>query len=249
MKDICYKNNYLVEVVARLDFAKPIEALMEPVLPADIHAEIKKHYSIFEPNKITRHGVQISDASVKSEKEEIQQWVYHGEERDKSITISAHFIVVTFKVYRDFNNFKEHIISPIRKIIELEKNVQIQRTGLRFVNIYNDFIKSLSDIKQYFPPMLSCSFENLIDQESCSRNFLISEYLYDEIKLRMQTGIYNPDYPAKIKKIDFIVDLDAFIDTPHVVTDVEGFFDEIHDKIQDKFESCITEEMRGLLNE
>ena len=96
---------------------------------------------------------------------------------------------------------------------------------------------------------LSCSFENLIDSGACSRNFLVSEYLYDEIKLRMQTGIYNPDYPAKIKKLDFILDLDAFIDTPHVVTDVEGFFDDIHEKIQEKFESCITDEMRKVLYE
>ena len=73
--------------------------------------------------------------------------------------------------------------------------------------------------------------------------------MYDEIKLRMQTGIYNPDYPAKIKKLDFILDLDAFIDTPHVVTDVEGFFDDIHEKIQEKFESCITDEMRKVLYE
>ena len=249
MREICYKNNYLVEVVARLDFAKPIEALMEPVLPSDIHAEIKKHYSIYEPSKITRHDFKITDESVMSEKEEMHQWVYHGEERDKSITISAHAIVVTFKVYQDFICFKDSIISPIRKIIELEKNIQIQRTGLRFVNIYKDLIKDFSDIKEYFPPMLSCSFENLIDSKSCSRNFLISEYLYDEIKLRMQTGVYNPDYPAKIKKIDFIIDLDAFIDTPHVVNDVEVFFDEIHEKIQDKFESCITQKMRDKLND
>jgi uncharacterized protein (TIGR04255 family) len=96
--------------------------------------------------------------------------------------------------------------------------------------------------------MLACSFDNLISSESCSRNFLVSEYLYDEIKLRMQTGIYNPDYPAKIKKLDFIIDLDAFIDTPHVVHNVESFFDDIHEKIQEKFEECITDKLRGVLN-
>ena len=158
MKDICYNKNYLVEVVARLDFAKPIEALADPVLPSDIHNEVKKHYSIYEPSKITRHGVQITGDAVTSEKEEMHQWVYHGEEREKSITISSHSIIVSFKVYKDFEDFKENIIGPIKKIIELERNIQIQRTGLRFVNIYKNLFKYFTDIKKYFPPMLSCSF-------------------------------------------------------------------------------------------
>lgn len=248
MKDICYKKNYLSEVVARIDFVSPIEALSADVIPQDIHAAIKKHYSIYEPGKITEHGLQITDESVVSKKNEIQQWVYHGEEREKSIIVSARSFVVTFKLYQDYDDFKENIIDPIRKIIDLEKNIQIKRTGLRFVNIYSDIIKSFQDINKYFHPMISSSFSDLIDSGSCSRNFQISEYLYDEIKLRMQSGIYNPDYPARIKKFDFIIDLDAYIDTPHIINDVEGLFDDIHRKIQEQFEACIKEDLRSVLN-
>jgi len=248
MEDICYKKNYLAEVVARIDFATPIEALLCEVIPPDIHAAIKEHYSIYEPGKITKHGVHITDESVVSNKKEIQQWVYHGEDRGKSIIVSAHSFIVTFKSYKDYDNFKENIIDPIKKIIDLEKNIQIKRTGLRFVNIYTDIIKSFQEVNSYFHPMISSSFLNLIDSGNCSRNLLISEYIYDEIKLRMQSGIYNPDYPARIKKFDFIVDLDAYIDTPHITNNVEGLFDDIHSKIQEKFEACITNDMRRVLN-
>lgn len=248
MEEICYKKNYLSEVVTRIDFAAPIGALLSEVIPTDIHAAIKKHYSIYEPGKITEHGVHITDESVVSNKKEIQQWVYHGEDRDKTIIVSAYSFIVTFKAYKDYGDFKENIIEPLQKIIELERNVQIKRTGLRFVNIFSGFIQSFGEVINYFHPMISSSFSDLVDQGNCSRNFLITEYIYDEIKLRMQSGIYNPDYPARIKKFDFIVDLDAYIDTPHITGNVESLIDDVHYKIQEKFEACITDKLRGALN-
>ncbi len=249
MEDICYRKNYLAEVVARIDFASPIEALSSEVLPQDIHAAIKKHYSIYEPGKITEHGVRITDEAVVSNKKEISQWVYHGEDRDKSIIVSANSFVVTFKKYHDYGDFKDNIIEPLQKIIELEKDVQIKRTGLRFVNIYSEIIQSFDQIKTYFHPMISSSFSELVDPEICSRNFLVTEYIYDEIKLRMQSGIYNPDYPARIKKYDFIIDLDAYIDIPHITSNVESLINDVHCKIQEMFEKCITDKLRGVLDE
>ena len=60
---------------------------------------------------------------------------------------------------------------------------------------------------------------------------------------------FLPEVPAKIKKPDFIIDIDAYVDVPHVVSDMYGFFDDLHKKIQTLFESFISDKMRGRLND
>ena len=249
MNEICYKKNFLVEVVARIDFAGPAESLKGVVLPDEVQNTIKSRYKIYEPSKKKRQGIEITDQGVSAKSEEFHQWVYHGESREKSITIDQHSVVVSLKQYKQYPDFKLDVIEPIRKIVELEGNIYINRTGLRFVNIFEGLTPTFADMKKYFHPMISTSFDNIFDAEHCSRNFLITEYLHDEAKMRIQSGIYNPDYPAKIKKKDFIVDIDAFVDTPHSVANVDDLFDKLHTLIQGKFELCITDNMRKILNE
>jgi len=47
-EDVCYKKTYLAEVIARIDFATPIEALQKNV-STKIMAKITKHFPIAEP--------------------------------------------------------------------------------------------------------------------------------------------------------------------------------------------------------
>lgn len=249
MKEICYKKNFLVEVVARIDFSEPAESLKRVVLPEEIQNAIKSRYKIYEPSKAKHQDIEISEQGISEKSEEFHQWIYHGESREKSITINQRSIVVSLKQYKKYDDFKLDVIEPIRKIVELEGSIYISRTGLRFVNIFEGLTPTFSDIRRYFHEMISTSFDHLLDAEHCSRSFLITEYLHDEVKMRLQSGIFNPDYPAKIKKKDFIVDLDAYVDTPHSAAKVGDLFDNLHTLIQRKFELCITDDMRRILNE
>lgn len=246
---ICYKNNYLIEVVARMDFLEEAKCLSGKVLPGEIHEAIKKRYDIYEPSTGRIQGVQITDKGVSTQHEEFQQWTFHGAEREKTINISKNDVNVSLKKYNNYNDLKNDVIEPISSIQSLERDAHISRTGLRYINIFDGLISSTEEIRTFFSPMLSGQFSELYEKENCSRSFLITEYIYGEIKIRMQTGIYNPDYPARMKKLDFIIDIDAYVDTPHVFSDVNAIFDELHKKIQMHFESSITETMREHLHE
>lgn len=254
MKDnlvkVCYKRNFLSEVVARIDFIDQPSSLKGLHLPTVIQTAVKKRYQIFEPSKGIIRGFEVTNQGVsKKDEEEFQQWTYHGIDREKSIRISKNSVVVALKTYKDYDEFKLDVLDPIRTIQEAEGDIYIARTGLRFINIFPDVVSSFEDIQKYFSPMLAGPFAGLFDPDNCSRNFLISEYLYGELKLRMQSGIYNPDYPARIKKFDFIVDIDAYVDTPHPFGDIAKTIDELHKEIQRHFEVSITKNLRRRMNE
>ena len=59
LDDICYKKNYLTEVIARVDFPSPIQELREQ-MPPRVSSEIMQIFPIAEPRSLTRQEFQIS---------------------------------------------------------------------------------------------------------------------------------------------------------------------------------------------
>lgn len=130
----------------------------------------------------------------------------------------------------------------------LNKELVVSRTGLRYVNMFDN--KEDIDLKENFNPMISAPFSHLINDNELNRLVTISEYIINhEIKMRIQSGILNPDYPAKIKNKNFLLDIDAFIEQPHYFNNLEKTFEDLHSEIQTKFENLITDKMRKKLND
>ncbi len=247
MSEICYKKNYIKEVIARLDFLNN-QSDFEKGLPIEFLEKIKSRFPIAETSSGVVNNIQVSDTEVVKSQEKYTEWIFHGINREKSIKVSPKYIVVSLNKYYNNDDFLNDFTAPINLLLK-EPSIQIQRTGIRFINVFDDFINEYSDISNYFAPMISASFNSLYKSESCSRNLLITEYLLNDIKMRMQSGIFNQNYPSIVTKKDFIIDIDAFIDFPHIISDVSGFLNTIHTHIQDLFESCITDKLRSKLDE
>lgn len=248
MSEICYKKNHLQEVVARIDFSSPIKALNDAVLPEKVIKALKSRYPIFESSKGRTQNIVVSEQGVETIIQEFQQWIYHGENREKTITVTHDFITVSIREYKSYEEFKLDVIEPIEEISKIEENISINRTGLRYINVFPNISNTFGEVAEKFHPMIALPFNNIIDENNLSRIINISEYIEDEVKCRVQSGMFNPDYPAKIKNKEFVLDMDAFIDTPHPFSNINQLFDNLHKSIQNKFEQCITDNLRGELN-
>lgn len=243
MPEICYKNNYLKQVIAKVDFAQPLSDLNNESLAAVI-AEIKKRFPLSEQATAFQQGIEVSDKGVKSSKSEFPEWIFHGINRDKSLKLNQHFLNIVLTKYTSEKDFKEDFINPISQIIGARPNVLISRTGVRFVNVFDFEIDSFQRMNDYFSEAISKPIVSIINPEECVRSLLINEYLIGETKIRIQTGLFNPDYPAVIKRRHFVIDIDAFIDFPHQIHDVGSYLIDFHSKIQSMFESQITQKLR-----
>jgi len=245
---LCYSNTFLVEVAARIDFLEPPDALSGKTLPNSIRAELKKNFPIYEPGAAFSHEVTISSEGLSTSSDDFQRWVYHGNDRNKTISIDEKQVEVRTREYSSYEILKDNVLSPISAISKEDPTKYVSRTGLRYVNIYPSILPSMKDLPKYFSAMLSGPLASLDKEHNCSRSFLITEYIYEDAKVRMQTGVYNPDYPARIRRQDFIVDIDAYADTPHHFADVGTTLDRLHNYIQIHFESSITDKMREKMN-
>lgn len=243
MSEICYKRNFLKKVIARVDFAQPLSDLSHESL-IEVIKEIKKRFPIAEQATAYQQGIEITGQDIKQSKTEFPEWNFHGANREKTLKLNKLFLQIMLTKYASEADFKDDLINPISQILNSRTDVIIARTGVRFVNIFDFEIDSFQRIKDYFSETVSASSAAITKLDECVRSFLINEYLIGETKVRVQSGFFNPDYPAVIKRRHFVLDIDAFIDFPHQIRDVASYFGEFHTKIQAMFEANITQKLR-----
>ncbi len=240
----CYKRNFIKKVIAKIDFSLPTN-MFTPESVADAVIEIKKRFPISEQSTASQHGLQITNEGVKSSKIEFPEWIFHGENRDKMLKVNQLFIEILLTKYFSEDDFNNDLIIPISHLLKINPQTSIRRTGIRFINIFDFPIDTFTKVHEYFSESITSNYLHFIDSDKCSRSFLINEFVIDDIKLRVQSGFSNPDYPAIIKRNHFVLDFDAFIDYPHLINDAESYFKRIHDLIENKFETLITEKLRN----
>ena len=133
---------------------------------------------------------------------------------------------------------------PSRRSSEAYPDAVISRFGLRFINEIVLEEGPPTDWKGYIDPRLLASLDFFPNHGELCRSFNITDLRYEDLQLKFQFGMHNPDYPAIIKRKTFILDLDAYYaglqDRALVMKNV----DEGHRRIQELFERSITDKLR-----
>lgn len=239
---ICYKKPFIKEAIMRFDFASPIPN-HEIGLPPKLSDAALKLFPIFEPQKAQSHHVQIGGPEPKATITETTNFVFHGLAKEKTLTISANALVIQVRQYKSFEQSMIEALRPLSVLCELFPEIKANRIGIRYVNILTFAGKDPLDWAKYVHPHL-LGITDFYKKDNLSRAFQILEYNFDEDTLKFQVGIANPDYPAKIKQRQFILDIDATsvgaFDYPEMIAKVKLG----HGRIQELFESSITDATR-----
>src|SRR5690606_12329977 len=128
---VCYKRNFLKNVIARVDFPSPVEGLKDQV-PSRISKKILKTFPIAEPKKVIARELMLSPNSLKQKELEMTEWHFHGKDRTKTLTIIPSAIFVEYRAYRDYETLREEFLNAVGLIFENYKDVVGSRLGLRY---------------------------------------------------------------------------------------------------------------------
>jgi len=244
----CYKKNFIKKVIAKIDFVEPV-SVFTPETIKDAVSQIKERFPIPEQSVASQQEITFSKKGVVHNKSDFPEWIFHGRDRNKILKVNKLFIEVLLTKYGTENDFKNDLTTPISHLLKIKPGIAIRRTGIRFINVFDFKIDNFQDAPNYFSKAITGHFSDMTNIDKCSRAFMINEFVYDDIKLKVQTGFFNPDYPATVKRNHFVIDIDAYIDTPHLINDMEAYFNRLHDVIEEHFEELITEKLRtNILN-
>lgn len=243
-EEICYHNNYVQEVVCRLDFASSMQVLKNS-MPKTIYDVVKRYYPIAEPQDMIGTELQINPINGPAVNQVItKQWVFLSRDRLNKCTIEPESVIFSVQNYNVFEELRTAVLEILDIIMQTFSDNQGKRFGLRYIN--NLPLKEHTDWidEKIFTAL--CAHKD----DKTTKLITVVEYAVVEkdLNVRLQYGYNNPDYPAIMKREDFVIDIDAYSTGIIYKEDVAQFIDDMHFEDQNCFETMITDVLREEMN-
>ena len=244
---IQYKRNFLSEVIARVDFVQSIDELSQTII-SKVEKKVLKNFPIPEPQKTLRATAKIENNQLTSTNDEIVNWIFRGESRDKVLSITSNWMFTSYVKYPGYAILRKDFGDVTKALMSAYPSIRINRLGLRYVNLLEFPSGDPFDWGKYIDPNLIGSYDFFEDKFSLTRLLHLAELGFPDFNLKFQYGLFNPDFPARIKQKKYVLDFDAYYAGLMDNSDVLSSLDLFHEKIQGLFEKSITEEFRTVLN-
>jgi len=241
-----YKKNFLTLVIVRIDFASPIGDLNKKI-SAKFDKKALKLFPIKEDAhnivettlKLTKNGSKIAEEKVN------KLWIFHDRKKEKKLELSPTHLDIVLEKYSKYEELKETFIKIVDVLIDEVEDIIIKRFGLRYINEISINDKTeLTNWGKYLNENLLSIFKIPGNKDQILRvvhNLIIK---YDIFSLVFRYGMFNPDFPAEIKKKIFVLDYDAYYEGLLDSKDIPKYLDSFHKKINILFEKNITDELR-----
>ena len=246
----CYEKTALSQVLIRLDFHEFLDN--NSLFCDDIENKIMPYYPNKGKQKIINQQTVNVQIDPNTNKAMSMNRILEGLQRTYNDRYGNKFILSNKYVCVECNHYTTYeclmnSFSSILKAILLKNQITITRTGVRYINIFND--DSIKPQKRYFASPVSALMDTkAFINDNCIRSLNLTEYLIDDMRLNFRYGMHNPYYPRPIKRPHFVLDYDCFCDS--VLQGYENVIERInigHDAIQDKFESSITDSLKKVM--
>jgi len=246
-EDVCYKSPFLKEVIFKADFPTLVQGV-EKGLSAKLSNIILRKFPLSEPQKAHAQEFQFSGGTnFQAKSTEIMQWVFHSQKRDRTLSVTQDAFSYTNRAYKSYENLLEDVDEPLKCFYGDYKGITAGRLGLRYVNVINIPDENPLEWRDYLHEDMLGIIDFNQDKDYLTRMFHILEYNYDGLSIKFQFGIANPDYPATIRKKQFVLDIDAYSHGAFEYSDFHDFIEQAHSKIQSLFETSITDKTRELM--
>src|SRR5262249_26130524 len=138
LDQICYKKNFLTEVIARADFVTPFPDF-DTKLPPELTEVALKHFPIYEPQQLVTREIEFKPmpGPVSTKEHSFTEWQFHGKERKKTLKITQNALLITYIAYERFEDFRDEFLALFTATCKSFPAARIGRLGLRFINNIN----------------------------------------------------------------------------------------------------------------
>ena len=239
-----YRSCFLKTVIVRLDFSYPVTKLTK-TLPQRLKDIIPPLFPISEPKEFIGKEFVVSKDATKEKILEGTKWFFHGLDRQKTLVVSRDNVNIEYKTYESYDVLKREFIPIVDALLASYDDLQGKRLGLRYIN---EIVLSEGDLlnwSNYIDGRLLTSLTFPEDPNQICRAFTNLEINHRDFIVRFQYGMFNPDYPASIRRKNFTLDYDAYYQGLQDTEDVKQNLDRFHDALQKEFERSITDELRN----
>lgn len=239
-----YKKNYLTRVIAQIQVVNPIVTIADAPHEKLAHL-LRKSFSIEDHKDVQQSHITITPEGPKTSSRPGKVYTYLSPRRTKIVQITEEAMTLEYLVFKSSGPFKKDFISIIKTVFECYPDVQVNRLGMRFIDkIDLKGEANPTDWTKYLNQNLLGAFALVGEPESLVRAFHVLETKKDNVRLKFQYGMHNPDYPAPIRQKVFMLDTDVHVDGLLSLEAITDYWQTLRDTAHLWFESVITDNFR-----
>ena len=244
---ICYKKTCLSQVIIRIDFLEYVDA--DVLFGSEVEKKVLKNFPKKGMQQLLRFQTMNVIANPKGTRAE--QTTQDGVQQEftdsigNKIILSNKFLIVEINKYTKYADVL-HMFVPVLKALLDKIQLTSMRTGIRYINFFNE--EGIKPQKNYFTASVGSLLDTKQREKNCIRSMAMNEYVVDDMHLNFRFGMYNPQYPQQMNKLNYVLDYDCFCD--EAVIGFEAIINHIqkgHDAIQKMFEGSITPQFRKVM--
>ncbi len=243
-----YKSNTLSTVIFRVDFFTPITVDDNTLNNACISI-----YPVVQEETVNEHNVQTSfnekgEMSIERNTNTFVNKKYSNRQLSRSITVSPRFVFTEVKDYTNYQDTCKTFISVFDAIKNANPTATIARIGMRYINQIDLTNYKKTARKNYVKGALFESpFDGVIESAMQARTQHLVEFVIDDYRVRCVTGLFNPDYPAAIKRNIVTLDFDAYTQGGMTLEEVPSYLDKFHSSIEALYDASILSKQREIM--
>jgi uncharacterized protein (TIGR04255 family) len=246
-----YKNNFLTQVIIRADFDAPLESLRE-TLPVGFKEAFAGDFPLTEERdgqtqEVTLRVHERSHEFSQRVSESFKTWRLLTADGSSTLEVSKDYVSRTVSSYLKFDQFAVPFFRAAERIAAAQDSeVSYRRLGLRYIDEITPKEDDPLDWSGLIVRKLTGALE-FVKEDPLVRAMSVIEVERDNCRVRMQYGMPNPDYPARVAQKLFLLDTDAYISALITQDELERKAAELCKVANVYFERAIGSRLRALM--
>ena len=246
-----YNNNEIKQVIFRLDFADKTVSneIVENPLFLEAVLNTFKTQKPDEIQRVNELAQNPSDPSLfKANQLNKITKVFSTIDGSVNLRFNNQFLIISASAYQNRVQFSEFILPVLEKLFEEEQNCLVSRIGLRFINVFDASKYNSTDFAAKYKALITNN-KNINDGLIYSQSIIHEEIISEDIRIKLNFGLYNPTMPSPLKNKDILIDIDAIHGgAVKAFEDVSRIFERAQSISEIVFESVITDNLRKKLD-
>ena len=249
-KHIKYKNNYLTNVIFKIEFS-PILKLS--TIKKSAAEEFQEYVHDRFPNVTfqyhNKYDFENSDSNITKQRE--LNWVFSDNNDKKYVELNAENLILSYpkNCYENFNKYLDDVCFLLNGIQQFYP-LDLKWMGIRYINQINENEINETNIRDYINESLINNIIFDLNGAKFSQMITRLETIKNNYNLTFQYGFFNPAFPQPDFKKDFILDYDCklpFNSKTFSLENIKKELIEMNEYIFTLFEYATTQKLKDLM--
>lgn len=246
-----YEKNFLTKVIARIDFETALDGLTSE-LPDQVLDELTAQFPILEVRDTQTQEVTLTVQKrqprlEQTMSEQFKTWRFMSEDKTTLLEIDRNSATYSATCYSRYSEFVTPFIRAIDSLTAATAEpLAMRRVGLRYI----DELKLADGDPFDWTGLVSDKLTGALAfaaGDPMLRAMSVLELDFGGRRLRMQYGMPNPDFPARVTRRHFVIDCDAFISARVEKNDLAEELEGLNRLVYDYFERAIGPDLRNAM--